>query len=104
MSAPPKLQAPPPVAGQKGCGPCVPVGKIVLFHAAPGESRHHGPEPWPAIVTKVHADGGINLTVFTPDGTTLGKCGVRVAKDCVECPDEEWCSDDCCQEAKTANA
>lgn len=67
------------------------VGRIVLYHYGPGESRHHGPEAWPAIVTKVHGHHSVNLTVFAPDGVVLGKPEVRLVQADEEAPDGEWC-------------
>ena len=49
------------------------IGRIVLFH------------PWPevtqaAIVTYVHSDTMVNLTVFESDGTTSGKTSVQLVQ------------------------
>ena len=44
------------------------IGRIVHYQRHGSPDGTHKPEPSPAIITKVHANGTCSLTVFNPTG------------------------------------
>ncbi len=69
------------------------VGRVVLYKPQPYErfSDDDGSQRWPAIITKVWGDTCINVTVFDPNGTSVGgRSSVPLAQDDQEVGDG-WC-------------
>jgi hypothetical protein len=52
------------------------VGRIV--HFTPRANQDPGPDPWAAMVTRVHSDSVVNLTVFPPAGTPAPETQVEL--------------------------
>jgi len=69
------------------------VGRVVLYKPQSTErfADDDGAQRWPAIVTNVWSDTCINVTVFDPNGTSVGgRCSVTLAQDYEEAQ-EGWC-------------
>jgi hypothetical protein len=56
------------------------VGRVVWYTPAK-HSPWDGHQPLAAIITHVHSDAMVNLTVFNPDGDSHGVCSVDLIQD-----------------------
>lgn len=50
------------------------IGRIVWYQAHGSPDGTHKPEPRPAIISKVHDGGEVDLTVFNPTGLFFNRC------------------------------
>lgn len=50
------------------------IGRIVWYQAHGSPNGEHKSEPRPAIISKVHADDVVDLTVFNPSGLFFNRC------------------------------
>lgn len=64
------------------------VGRVVWFRP---EGREEHDQPLAAIVTFIHSDQEVNLSIFSQDGFPLGRTHITLVQAEDEVPEGEYC-------------
>ena len=67
------------------------VGRVVHYHPGSADGMARGGQPLAAIVTYVHSDTCVNLTVFDSNGESYGRTSVLLAQPGANRPAANFC-------------